>query len=92
VVDVTLSSIEEHLGGSLEVFPVPASGSLNVVWTGPTLDNAYVTLRDATGRVVAVQQVAQREVMEVSQWSAGTYTLEFTVPERGTINRRILIQ
>lgn len=92
IVDVTLSSIEEHLGGTLDIFPVPAAYELNLVWTGPTLDNATITLRDAAGRLVTMKQVAQREVLDVADWSAGTYTLEFTVPERGTIKRRILIQ
>lgn len=92
LVDVSLSSISEMLDGTLEVFPVPAVENLHVVWTGPTLDNAFVTLRDAAGRVVKVEQVGERDVLDIANLSAGSYMLEFTVPARGSIQRRIMIQ
>ena len=62
------------------------------MWTGPTLDNAFVTLRDAAGRVVKLQQVGERDVLDIGALSAGSYMLEFTVPARGSIQRRIMIQ
>ncbi|MGB1384079.1 MAG: T9SS type A sorting domain-containing protein [Flavobacteriales bacterium] len=92
IVDVNLSSVNEMLDGTLEVFPVPAVDNLHVIWTGPTLDNAFVTLRDAAGRVVQLQQVGERDVVDVSGLSAGSYVMEFTVPARGSIQRRIVIQ
>ena len=92
IVDVNLSSVNDMLDGTLEVFPVPAVENLHLVWTGPTLDNAFVTLRDAAGRVVKVQQVAERDVLDVGALSAGSYMMEFTVPSRGSIQRRIMIQ
>ena len=92
IVDVNVSSIEEALEGSLEIFPVPARDNLHLVWTGPTLDNAYVVLRDAAGRAVKEIQVNQRDVLDISALSAGSYMLEFTVPERGAIKRRIVVQ
>ena len=92
IVDVNVSSIEEALEGSLEIFPVPARDNLHLVWTGPTLDNAYVILRDAAGRAVKEIQVNQRDVLDLSALSAGSYMLEFTVPERGAIKRRIVVQ
>jgi hypothetical protein len=91
-VDVNLSSVEEMLDGSLEVFPVPAVDHLQLVWTGPTLDNAFVSMRDAAGRIVMVREVAERDVLQLGGLSSGTYTLEFTVPSRGAIQRRIMIQ
>ena len=91
-VDVNVSSIEEALEGSLEIFPVPARDNLHLVWTGPTLDNAYVVLRDAAGRAVKEIQVNQRDVLDISSLSAGSYMLEFMVPERGAIKRRIVVQ
>jgi hypothetical protein len=92
IVDVNVSSMEEALEGSLEIFPVPARDNLHLVWTGPTLDNAYVVLRDAAGRAVKEIQVNQRDVLDISALSAGSYMLEFTVPERGAIKRRIVVQ
>ena len=92
IVDVSLSSVSEMLDGTLEVFPIPAVDVLQVVWSGPTLDNAFVTLRDASGRVVLSKQVVQRDVVDVAGLSAGAYMLEFTVPARGSIQRRIMIQ
>ena len=92
IVGVNVSSIEEALEGSLEIFPVPARDNLHLVWTGPTLDNAYVVLRDAAGRAVKEIQVNQRDVLDISALSAGSYMLEFTVPERGAIKRRIVVQ
>lgn len=92
IVDVSLSSVSEMLDGTLEVFPVPAVENLHLVWTGPTLDNAFVTLRDAAGRVVKVEQVGERDVLDIGALSAGSYMLEFTVPARGSIQRRIMIQ
>jgi hypothetical protein len=91
-VNVSLSAISEILDGSLEVFPVPTATDLHLVWTGPTLDNAFVTLRDAQGRMVRAEQVLERDVLDVSSLSAGSYMLEFTVPTRGSIQRRIMIQ
>ena len=92
IVDVNLSSVSEMLDGTLELFPVPAVENLHLVWTGPTLDNAFVTLRDAAGRVVKLQQVGERDVLDIGALSAGSYMLEFTVPARGSIQRRIMIQ
>ena len=92
IVDVNLSSVTEMLDGTLELFPVPAVENLHLVWTGPTLDNAFVTLRDAAGRVVKLQQVGERDVLDIGALSAGSYMLEFTVPARGSIQRRIMIQ
>ena len=92
IVDVSLSSVSEMLDGTLEVFPIPAVDALQVIWSGPTLDNAFVTLRDASGRVVLSKQVVQRDVVDVAGLSAGAYMLEFTVPARGSIQRRIMIQ
>ena len=92
IVDVNLSSVSEMLDGTLELFPVPAVENLHLVWTGPTLDNAFVTLRDAAGRVVKFQQVGERDVLDIGALSAGSYMLEFTVPARGSIQRRIMIQ
>ena len=91
-VDVTLSSVAEMLNGSLAVFPVPAVDHLQLVWTGPALNNAYVSIRDAAGRVVKVQNVAARDVLQLGGLSAGTYMLEFTVPTLGSIQRRVMIQ
>ena len=92
IVNVNLSSVSEMLDGTLELFPVPAVENLHLVWTGPTLDNAFVTLRDAAGRVVKLQQVGERDVLDIGALSAGSYMLEFTVPARGSIQRRIMIQ
>ena len=92
IVDVNLSSVSEMLDGTLELFPVPTVENLHLVWTGPTLDNAFVTLRDAAGRVVKLQQVGERDVLDIGALSAGSYMLEFTVPARGSIQRRIMIQ
>ena len=92
IVDVNLSAVSEMLDGTLELFPVPAVENLHLVWTGPTLDNAFVTLRDAAGRVVKLQQVGERDVLDIGALSAGSYMLEFTVPARGSIQRRIMIQ
>lgn len=91
IVDVSLSGIEEALGGTLEVFPVPARDRLHIVWNGPTLDNASVTLRDATGRIVHHQRVGERDVLALEGFSAGSYMLEFVVPERGALQRRIVL-
>ena len=92
IVNVNLSAVSEMLDGTLELFPVPAVENLHLVWTGPTLDNAFVTLRDAAGRVVKLQQVGERDVLDIGALSAGSYMLEFTVPARGSIQRRIMIQ
>ena len=86
------SSIEVRLEGALDVFPVPASDRIHVVWTGETLVTAFVTLRDASGRVVSTQQVAERDVLEVGHLSAGSYMLEFEVPSKGLLQRRVVIQ
>ena len=47
-------------------------------------------MRDAAGRIHG--SVAERDVLQLGRLSSGTYTLEFTVPSRGTIQRRIMIQ
>lgn len=92
IVDVSLSGVEEHLGGRLDVFPIPSAGTLNLVWVGPTLDNATITLRDATGRIVHAQSVQERHMLDLNWLGAGSYMLDFIVPDRGSIQRRVLIQ
>ena len=91
-VTVTLSSVDDMLGGTLDVFPVPATDNLHVIWTGPTVDNAFVVVRDAAGRNVMSTPVGQRDVLDISNLSSGSYMLEYTIPARGQIQRRILVQ
>jgi hypothetical protein len=91
-VTVTLSSVDDMLGGTLDVFPVPATDNVHVIWTGPTVDNAFVVVRDAAGRNVMSTPVGQRDVLDISNLSSGSYMLEYTIPARGQIQRRILVQ
>jgi hypothetical protein len=39
-----------------------------------------------------VAQVSERDVLDVSNLASGAYTLDFTVPSRGTLQRRIMVQ
>ena len=91
-VTVRLSSVQELPQGTFDVFPNPARDWLQLQWTGPTLNDAHILLRDATGRSVLRQQVGEREALDVSGFSAGAYLLEFTVPEYGSIQRQVVIQ
>ena len=74
------------------MYPNPARDWLQLQWTGPVLNNARVVLRDAAGRVVLSQQVAEQEALDVSSFGAGAYVLEFSVPEFGSIQRQVVIQ
>ena len=89
---VRLSSVQELPQGQFEVYPNPARDWLQLQWTGPVLNNARVVLRDAAGRVVLSQQVAEQEALDVSSFGAGVYVLEFSVPEFGSIQRQVVIQ
>ena len=89
---VRLSSVQELPQGQFEVYPNPARDWLQLQWTGPVLNNARVVLRDAAGRVVLSQQVAEQEALDVSSFGAGAYVLEFSVPEFGAIQRQVVIQ
>ena len=89
---VRLSSVKEFPQGQFEVYPNPARDWLQLQWTGPALNNARVVLRDAAGRVVLSQQVAEQEALDVSSFGAGAYVLEFSVPEFGAIQRQVVIQ
>ena len=89
---VRLSSVQELPQGQFEVYPNPARDWLQLQWTGPVLNNARVVLRDAAGRVVLSQQVAEQEALDVSSFGAGAYVLEFSVPEFGSIQRQVVIQ
>ena len=89
---VRLSSVQELPQGQFEVYPNPARDWLQLQWTGPVLNNACVVLRDAAGRVVLNQQVAAQEALDVSSFGAGSYILEFSVPEFGSIQRQVAIQ
>ena len=55
-------------------------------WSGPH------QVQVVAGRAVKEIQVNQRDVVDLSALSAGSYMLEFTVPERGAIKRRIVVQ
>ena len=68
---VRLSSVQELPQGQFEVYPNPARDWLQLQWTGPVLNNARVVLRDAAGRVVLSQQVAEQEALDVSSFGAG---------------------
>ena len=89
---VRLSSVQELPQGQFEVYPNPARDWLQLQWTGPVLNNARVVLRDASGRVVLSQQVAEQEALDLSSFGAGAYVLEFSVPEFGSIQRQVVIQ
>ena len=89
---VRLSSVQELPQGQFEAYPNPARDWLQLQWTGPVLNNARVVLRDAAGRVVLSQQVAEQEALDVSSFGAGAYVLEFSVPEFGSIQRQVVIQ
>jgi len=89
---VRLSSVQELPQGQFEVYPNPARDWLQLQWTGPVLHGARILLRDASGRVVMDQQVAEQESLDVSSLGAGAYVLEFTVPEWGSIQRQVVIQ
>ena len=89
---VRLSSVQELPQGKFEVYPNPARDWLLLQWTGPSLNNAQVLLRDGSGRTVIAQQVAEQEALDVSSLSAGAYVLEFSVPEFGSIQRQVVIQ
>ena len=89
---VRLSSVQELPQGQVEVYPNPARDWLQLQWTGPVLNDARVVLRDAAGRVVLNQQVAEQETLDVSSFGAGSYVLEFSVPEFGSIQRQVVIQ
>lgn len=89
---VVLSSVGELPQGELSLFPNPAQDWLQLAWTGQNLNNAHVILRDATGRIVKAQQVSEQETLDVSSLTSGTYHLEFTAPDYGTIQRQVVIQ
>lgn len=89
---VRLSSVQELPQGKFEVYPNPARDWILLQWTGPSLNNAQVLLRDGSGRTVIAQQVAEQESLDVSSLSAGAYVLEFSVPEFGSIKRQVVIQ
>ena len=89
---VRLSSVQELPQGQFEVYPNPARDWLQLQWTGPVLHGARILLRDASGRVVMDEQVAEQESLDVSSLGAGAYVLEFTVPEWGSIQRQVVIQ
>ena len=91
-VTVRLSSVQELPQGELEIYPNPARDWLQLQWTGPVLNNACIVLRDASGRVVFNQNVAERKSLDVSSFGAGAYVLEFAVPEFGSIQRQVVIQ
>ena len=91
-VTVRLSSVQELPQGQLEIYPNPARDWLQLQWTGPVLNNACIVLRDASGRVVLSQHVAEQESLDVSSFGAGAYVLEFSVPEFGSIQRQVVIQ
>jgi len=89
---VVLSSVGELPQGELSIFPNPAQDWRQLAWTGQSLNNAHVIFRDATGRIVKVQQVSEQETLDVSSLTSGTYHLEFTAPDYGTIQRQVVIQ
>ena len=91
-INVVLSAIGELPQGDFSLFPNPARDRIQLDWTGQNLNNAHVIFRDATGRIVKAQQVSEQETLDVSSLTSGTYHLEFTAPDYGTIQRQVVIQ
>jgi hypothetical protein len=76
--EACIVGVEENAGSALRVFPNPANDRLNVALN--SAENAVVSIKDMTGRVV-LQQASNRSSMltlDVQSLPTGTYIVEIS--------------
>ncbi len=83
-------SVHENKDSELKIYPVPASNSLNVIWSGT--DVATAGILDITGKTVVFCQLAPGEnSIDVSSLKKGAYILNVTSSEFNT-TRKIVVE
>lgn len=80
---------EEELNAAFTLYPNPAHDQLTVTctgWAGPAL----VEISDVTGRVIHSSQLVSRDVIDVSDFAAGTYVVTVSA-ENNSVTRKLII-
>jgi hypothetical protein len=87
------AGIEERESQSIEVFPNPASGVINIAWDNRAGAPEYVTLMNAAGQEVKTLENSGKELLsiDISGISKGIYFVRCTFAG-GSVMRKILIQ
>lgn len=90
IVPVTTGVYQVQNGGSVNVYPNPAQGSLYVGWSGQRMDGASVILTDVTGREVSRTVINNSNAtgeaqVNVSGLAAGIYLIHV---RSGDVNYR----
>ncbi len=78
---------EETMLGSLSLFPVPASGQLNIKLDGGDLKGAEILSVDGRLHLSKALVAGQRNVIDVSLLTHGRYLLRLTDPDGRTLVR-----
>lgn len=77
---------------SVEIFPVPATGKVQLRMPGQN-DEANYNITDHTGKVIASGILNQQSTeLEVSSYVSGIYFVRIRTKDGGLINKRIIIQ
>jgi hypothetical protein len=88
-----INSITENNG--IQVYPNPASGSVNVTFQTALSSTAVVELTDIAGRLVSTWSIdkptqGQNVKLNVSEVNAGTYFLNITTDTNKTVQKLVL--
>lgn len=82
---ITVSSINEPIISEIAIYPNPASGYLNFVFSSSSFEQLSWQMIDASGRVVMERnnfkvQGQYRELLDVNQLSSGLYFIRINSP------------
>lgn len=95
-IDVTIGTGEISQLNSLEVFPNPTEGLLNISFETEDVNSLEVRITNAIGQVVFTDARGYfngyyKNTVDVSNLSAGNYMLQ-VLTEKGMINRKVVVK
>ena len=76
--------VSENIADSFVVYPNPASGTVNLLFTESTTDTVNVTVTDLSGKTVVSKNVSTNgdAMLDVSSLSSGMYFINVKAGEK----------
>ncbi len=77
-----------NIGGSVTIWPIPAIEYIIISNTNKSLNNTIATIMDMQGSVMSRFIMAENQVVDISKWKSGIYTLKLANGETTKIIRQ----
>jgi hypothetical protein len=90
-VNITPVSVSEIENSAIEVFPTPASTELFINLSKWSSEEANLTLRDASGRMVWAMKAINQTTIDMSSLPRGSYILQIDVQGLTPTHKRVIL-